>query len=908
MLTATHKELLQFLMQLESASKLGKYIPSATKDGHKPSGGVTPTQTTGQSNNNGEQNKKPGYPTTGDGTTQLDQHKCGAQTGVHTISKACLDFVYDSRRNDRRGRGRGWFYNNNGGNSQPPVQGTDFMNAQQVTNAPTTGANAQPLGSRRCFNCGQEGHYSAACPLRRTTGGANAVMIRAAGAHVVADDRATQDFQQCEPRSDAHELLFAPLSLGVTVERAMLDSGAECNSIEEDVLNRVCVENGFSAEARRNMELLTNVKELTVFGGGRAPVLGCVSLQVKCGGNVATCPFMVFKGSGFPVLLGLPGLTALGFRFGMPNSTFNMLPLTNRRGEMNVVVDSDVILQPFASTCVRLDLSCVHAAATTEDFSAQAMGGPDCSGRDIGANAQGDEQGGHDSVKEWPSTCPRPSVYVIEQEATLDECGAVLDNSVHDAVQHRTSIPIHLRNVHGNCTVIPEGTVLGTIRLARDSDVQQVDKLATTQLDKRDFTCVEETPWSGTDVRAAAMMPAPTSEERKDYVRKNIPSSDQLTAEQARQLEQLLIKYSDAFSMGLHDLPPLCVEPMQIRLKPGTVPIRQKLRKEPLAAKHFVHEQIMKLADGGIVRPSRSPWLQPITVAAKKPPEMFRLCVDYRLVNEATITECMRMPSIDVLQHGLSGKPFITAIDLTSAYHQLPLHSDSVPVTAFGCSAGTFEYNRVPFGLRNAPFEYQRTLETLLATLIYPSPPRPDVYVANYIDDVVIATTSFEQHLSVLEEFFDICIAKNLRVSIKKSAFGMKEVMYLGWYCSADGIRPNPAKVSAIKDFPAPTDVKTLRSFLGLVNFYHKTSDRLSTVDRPLRHLLSPKNRFTWTSECQQAFERVKSLVVDRVLIHPRPGKDFYMQTDASDYAVGAVLEQYDDEGNLRPIEFFRCR
>jgi hypothetical protein len=232
--------------------------------------------------------------------------------------------------------------------------------------------------------------------------------------------------------------------------------------------------------------------------------------------------------------------------------------------------------------------------------------------------------------------------------------------------------------------------------------------------------------------------------------------------------------------MELHDLPPLRVEPMRIRLKPGTIPIRQKLRKEPLAAKDFVHEQIMKLADGGIVRPSRSPWLQPIMVAAKKPPEMFRLCVDYRLVNEATITECMRMPSIDVLQHGLSGKPFITAIDLTSAYHQLPLHQDSVQVTAFGCSAGTFEYNRVPFGLRNAPFEFQRTLETLLAPLMHPLPPRPTCYVANYIYDVVIATTTFEEHLSVLEEFFNICLAKNLRVSIKKSAFGKKEVLYLG--------------------------------------------------------------------------------------------------------------------------------
>jgi hypothetical protein len=127
-----------------------------------------------------------------------------------------------------------------------------------------------------------------------------------AGAHVTTDDKTTQDFPQCEPRNNAHELLFAPLNLGLTVERAMLDSGAECNSIEEDVLDRVCAENGFSTEVRRSMELSTAIKQLTVFGGGRAQVLGCVALRFKCDGNVATCPFMVLKGSGFPVLLGLP--------------------------------------------------------------------------------------------------------------------------------------------------------------------------------------------------------------------------------------------------------------------------------------------------------------------------------------------------------------------------------------------------------------------------------------------------------------------------------------------------------------------------------------------------------------------------------------------------------------------------
>jgi hypothetical protein len=246
---------------------------------------------------------------------------------------------------------------------------------------------------------------------------------------------------------------------------------------------------------------------------------------------------MIFKGSGFPVLLGLPGLKALGFHFGMSNSLIDMLPLMDQQGTMNVVVDSDIVLQPFALMGVRLDLSCIQAAATKQKFCAQAVAGWNDKSRDIGVEAQEDKQDEQESGKEWPRTGSHPKVYVIEQDVELAECGVVLDNSVHEAVQNRTNIPLHLRNFSDSCTIVPEGTVLGTIKLAPDSDVRQVNELTITQLDKLDFMSVntiEEMPRLGTKAHATAMMPVPTTVERKNYVRENMPKPEQLTATQAR--------------------------------------------------------------------------------------------------------------------------------------------------------------------------------------------------------------------------------------------------------------------------------------------------------------------------------------------------------------------------------------
>jgi hypothetical protein len=308
------------------------------------------------------------------------------------------------------------------------------------------------------------------------------------------------------------------------------------------------------------------------------------------------------------------------------------------------------------------------------------------------------------------------------------------------------------------------------------------------------------------------------------------------------------------------------------------------------------------MLDAGIIVPSRSPWLSPLVVARKPPPEYYRICVDYRKVNARTAMESMQMLSVIQLQHGLAKKAWISAIDLKSAYHHLPMAVDARAKTAFGCLLGVLEYTRMPCGLANEPGKYQQCIDELLQPLLHPKQPDKSRFVGCYLDDIAIATETFEAHLELLKQLLVVCRATNLRLGIDKCKFAMKEVAYLGWLCSADGIRRDQEKVRPILDAPAPTTRTMLRSFLGACNYYHRIMPDFAHIATPLRKQLSEKEVFTWTKECTQAFDRLKHMLAEKVtLTHPVAGRPFKLSTDASNYVIGAVLEQADEASMSRP-------
>ena len=296
----------------------------------------------------------------------------------------------------------------------------------------------------------------------------------------------------------------------------------------------------------------------------------------------------------------------------------------------------------------------------------------------------------------------------------------------------------------------------------------------------------------------------------------------------------------------------------------------------------------------GVIEPCNSEWASNVVLAKKKDGSV-RFCVDYRKLNLLTKKDAYPLPRIDRCLDTLSGSVWYSTFDLRSGFHQVAVDPKDVNKTAFICHRGTFRFPKMPFGLCNAPATFQRLMDTVLTGLNF------EICLA-YLDDIILFSKDLDSHLERLQCLLSKLREANLKLKPSKCHLLQKRVDFLGYTVSREGVGTDPEKVSAIRDWPTPTNLRQSRAFVGLCQYYRRFVPKFSEVAAPLHALTKKGAHFIWTSDCQQAFETLKSAMISApVLSLPTEEGEFVLDCDASNKATGAVLSQIQD-GVEKPI------
>ncbi|XP_055682446.1 uncharacterized protein K02A2.6-like [Lutzomyia longipalpis] len=355
-------------------------------------------------------------------------------------------------------------------------------------------------------------------------------------------------------------------------------------------------------------------------------------------------------------------------------------------------------------------------------------------------------------------------------------------------------------------------------------------------------------------------------------------------------VRELQAKFPIVFSpeMGL------CTEASgTIHLKSDATPIFRPKRPVAFHMASIIDEELERLQSSGIITPVEfSQWAAPIVVA-RKPNGKIRICGDYSTgLNESVETNNYPIPDPDSLFSRLSGNKIFSHVDLSDAYLQIPVDEESSKLLTIHTHRGLFRFNRLPPGIRSAPGIFQEIVERMLQGI-------PGVI--SYFDDICVASTNAEEHFSTLQAVFQRLQDFNFRVKLEKCKFFAKEIKFLGIVADQEGLHPDPAKVEAINNMPAPRNVQELRSFLGAVQFWGKFVDSMSHIRVPLDRLLKKNVRWNWSRECENSFQRFKEILKsDLLLTHYNPKLPILVASDASSYAIGCVAYHEFPDGSLK--------
>ena len=360
---------------------------------------------------------------------------------------------------------------------------------------------------------------------------------------------------------------------------------------------------------------------------------------------------------------------------------------------------------------------------------------------------------------------------------------------------------------------------------------------------------------------------------------------------------KLLEENLDIIATSSEELTPSDLAPHKINLKANAKPVKQRCYRVTKFKSDIIKEELIKLIKKKLVVPSYSEWSSPVVVVPKANGK-WRLCVDYRKVNDLTEKDSYALPYIDEIFDSLDGAKIFTTMDLYSGYHQILMDEESVEITSFTTKFGNYQFKVMPFGLTGAPATFQREMNRILFPLI-------GKCVFNFIDDILIYSKTVEEHIQHIKQVLAIFKEHKLKINIEKCHFMQTEVEVLGHKISTKGLSPQNSKIEAIKAWKEPTNIHELRSFLGAVGYYRNFINEYAQTSAPLCKLLRKGVKYKWNNEQKQSFTKLKEKLINApILKYPDFSKEFIIRTDASYEGIGGVLLQKDESEIEHPIHF----
>ena len=430
---------------------------------------------------------------------------------------------------------------------------------------------------------------------------------------------------------------------------------------------------------------------------------------------------------------------------------------------------------------------------------------------------------------------------------------------------------IPVLNLSSNAVCLKRGSVLGTLEVV-NINTAGGNPAGTVRKVK-----------SSTTLNRDASMPAYL----KDLYLRSVAG---LSQNQAAQVKQILIEFSDIFST--HELDIGCYTGTTHRIDTkDALPVRQRMRRTAINFQDEEEKHLRKLLDIGVIEPSTSEWASPVVLVRKRDGSV-RWCIDYRRLNAVTVKDAFPLPLIEECFDALEGVEYLSGLDLASGYYQLVISEADRPKTAFITRYGLFQHTRMGFGLTNAPATFQRAMQEVLKGLTWKQ-------ILVYLDDVIVVSKSFETQLENLSLTFQRFRTYNLKLKPKKCQLFKRKLKFLGWMVGSDGISIPSENVEAILKRSRPSNVTEVESFLGYLNYHRGHIKNFAELAAPLYELTGAHARhipFVWTEMHQDAFNILRTAMTTApVLRIPNRTGLFILDTDASNIAIGAELSQIQD-------------